>query len=114
MASHALLPRSHLRSEAYGMVLVEAAMCGKPMLSCEIGTGTSFVNSDEQTGLVVQAGSPSALAAAMVRLLEDPGLCRTLGRNARARYEELFDGRRTAESHLRLYREILATAGPGR
>ena len=110
----ALVLPSHLRSEAYGMVLVEAAMCGKPMISCEIGTGTSFVNSDEQTGFVVQAGSPSALAGAMVRLLEDPGLCRTFGRNARARYEKFFDGRRTAESHLRLYRKILLSEATGR
>ena len=36
---------SHLRSEAFGMSLVEAAMCGKPMVSCEIGTGTSFIKS---------------------------------------------------------------------
>ena len=34
---------AHLRSEAHGLSLVEAAMFGKPMISCEIGTGTSFV-----------------------------------------------------------------------
>ena len=40
----ALVLPSHLRSEAYGMVLVEASMMKKPMITCEIGTGTSFVN----------------------------------------------------------------------
>ena len=110
----ALVLPSHLRSEAYGMVLVEAAMCGKPMITCEIGTGTSFINKHNETGFVVKPASPDALATAMRHLLEDRELCETFGRNARTRYEELFDGRRTAESHLRLYREILSTAGPGR
>ena len=51
LISHAvaLVLPSHLRSEAYGMVLVEAAMRGKPMISCEIGTGTSYVNQHLQT-----------------------------------------------------------------
>jgi len=103
----ALVLPSHLRSEAYGMVLVEAAMCGKPMITCEIGTGTSFINVHEETGLVVEPASPEALAAAMKRLLEQPELCHRFGRNARARYEELFDGRQTTTAHLRLYRELL-------
>lgn len=106
----ALVLPSHLRSEAYGMVLVEASMCGKPMISCEIGTGTSFINKDNETGLVVAPESPSALASAMTRLLGDDELCQTFGRNARARYEEFFDGRRTAESHLQIYHGILSSA----
>ncbi|MEM7465033.1 MAG: glycosyltransferase [Pseudomonadota bacterium] len=44
-----ILP-SHLRSEAFGIALLEAARAGKPMISCEIGTGTSFVNKHEETG----------------------------------------------------------------
>lgn len=108
----ALVLPSHLRSEAYGMVLVEAAMWGKPMITCEIGTGTSFINVHEETGLVVEPASPEPLAAAMKRLLDEPELCETFGRNARARYEKLFDGRNTTESHLQLYREILSRARP--
>lgn len=110
----ALVLPSHLRSEAYGMVLVEAAMCGKPMITCEIGTGTSFINVHGQTGLVVEPASPEALAAAMRKLLDDSGLRSVAGRNARARYEKLFDGRWTTESHLQLYREILIRAGSER
>ena len=106
-ACSALVLPSHLRSEAYGMVLVEAAMCGKPMISCEIGTGTSFINKHGETGFVVEPGSPAALASAMKRLLEDQALREKFGRAARERYEDSFDGRRAAEAHLRLYREIL-------
>lgn len=109
----ALVLPSHLRSEAYGMVLVEAAMCGKPMITCEIGTGTSFINVREETGLVVEPASPETLAAAMTHLLASPGLCETFGRNARARYEILFDGRNTTKSHLQLYRQILSRSDTG-
>lgn len=110
----ALVLPSHLRSEAYGMVLVEAAMCGKPMITCEIGTGTSFINKHSVTGIVVEPASPKALATAMKQLLEDMVLCETFGRNARTRYEELFDGRLTTESHLRLYRDILSSPARSR
>jgi rhamnosyl/mannosyltransferase len=56
---------SHLRSEAFGMSLVEAAMFGKPMVSCEIGTGTSYINLDGVTGWAVPPEDPDRLRAAM-------------------------------------------------
>jgi glycosyltransferase involved in cell wall biosynthesis len=109
-ACTALVLPSHLRSEAFGMVLVEAAMCGKPMISCEIGTGTSFINVDGMTGLVVPPRSPEALATAMKKLIGNQSLCETMGRSARSRYEQLFGGRATAKSHLELYESILKDA----
>nr|WP_246673258.1 glycosyltransferase [Mesorhizobium sp. B2-4-14] len=54
--------RSNQRSEAYGLSLAEAAMCGKPMISCEVGTGTSYVNKAGETGLVVPPSDPERLA----------------------------------------------------
>jgi rhamnosyl/mannosyltransferase len=47
-----VLPASE-RSEAFGLVQVEAMMSGKPVVSTELGTGTSFVNLHNETGLVV-------------------------------------------------------------
>ena len=93
---------SHLRSEAYGLSLVEAAMAGKPMISCEIGTGTTFINLHEKTGLVVPPVDPAALAAAMKRLVQDESSSRTYGVNARNRYKTLF----TAEAMCMAYKEL--------
>src|SRR4051812_23759578 len=59
---------SHLRSEAFGISLLEGAMYGKPMISSEIGTGTSYVNEHRHTGLVVPPGDPVAFREAMRRL----------------------------------------------
>lgn len=106
-ACRALVLPSHLRSEAYGMVLVEASMLGKPMISCEIGTGTSFVNKDQETGFVVPPESPTALAQAMNNLLLDDALAERFGRAARQRYETHFSGYALGKAYSDLYREVL-------
>ncbi|MCB5204835.1 glycosyltransferase [Neorhizobium sp. T786] len=98
---------SHLRSEAFGLSLVEAAMRGKPMISCEIGTGTSYVNLHGSTGLVIPPNDKDALAAAMLRLMDDDALAQEFGRNARQRYVENFTAQRMADSYASLYRRIL-------
>lgn len=98
---------SHLRSEAFGMVLVEAAMCGKPMVSCEIGTGTSFVNLDGQTGFVVLPESPYDMAERLNQMLSDRILTETLGLAARKRYDEHFSGSALGQAYVRLYRDLL-------
>lgn len=103
----ALVLPSHLRSEAYGMVLVEAAMFGKPMISCEIGTGTSFVNADGETGIVVPPEQPRSLAEAMQRLQDDEALTQRYGLAARQRYERLFSGEALGRVYAALYREVL-------
>ena len=61
----AVLFPSHLRSEAFGISLLEGAMYGKPLISSEIGTGTTYINIDKETGLVVPPSDPIALREAM-------------------------------------------------
>jgi len=99
---------SHLRSEAFGVSLLEGAMFGKPMISCEIGTGTTFINIDGETGLVVPPGDAAALRAAMGRLWNDPALARAMGRNAAQRFEQVFTSTQMAAGYAALYREVLA------
>ncbi len=103
----ALILPSHLRSEAFGVVLIEAAMCAKPMISCEIGTGTSFVNLDHKTGFVVPPKSPNALANAMQKLITDDDLTKTMGKAARQRYQALFSGEALGMAYAQCYRKIL-------
>jgi len=94
---------SHLRSEAFGLSLVEAAMFGKPMISCEIGTGTTYVNVDAQTGFVVSPENPTELAAAMIRLSRSQELVDSMGAAARARYQSLLTAERMSASYADLY-----------
>ena len=102
----ALVLPSHLRSEAFGMVLVEAAMFGKPQISCEIGTGTSYVNVHEETGIVVPPEAPDDLAQAMNQLLRETSMAKGMGLAARARYERLFSGDALGKAYADLYRDV--------
>ncbi|NTG09341.1 glycosyltransferase [Agrobacterium rhizogenes] len=97
---------SHLRSEAFGLTLVESAMFGKPMISCEIGTGTSYVNLDGETGLVIPPANPAALAAAMTRLANDPVTAIEYGSKARLRYLQMFTAKRMVSEYAELYRML--------
>lgn len=78
---------SHLRSEAYGVALAEAAMYGKPMVSCDIGTGTSYVNVDGITGYVVKPQDSEALSTAINHILTSPLLSAEMSHQARARWQ---------------------------
>ena len=99
---------SHLRSEAFGISLLEGAMYGKPMISSEIGTGTSYINIDRETGLVVPPSDPRAFGEAMRTLWDNPALALEMGRRAEARYGELFTAGRMAGSYHALYLELVA------
>ena len=68
-------------------------MCGKAMISCEIGTGTSFINTHYETGFVVPPKQPKALANAMNQLTDDNDLSNKMGTQARLRYEKNFSGK---------------------
>lgn len=102
----ALMLPSHLRSEAFGMVLVEGAMLGRPLISCEIGTGTSYVNADRESGFVVPPENPAVLARAMQSLLQDDRLADTMGQRARTRYEQLFSGPALGKAYAAIFREV--------
>jgi rhamnosyl/mannosyltransferase len=99
---------SHLRSEAFGISLLEGAMYGKPMISSEIGTGTTYINVHGETGLVVPPSDHEALRAAMTRLWHDPQMAQEMGQRAEARYWQLFTSAQMADNYARLYQELVA------
>jgi len=108
---YAIVFPSHLRSEAFGISLLEGAMYGKPMISSEIGTGTSYINNHRETGLVVPPSDPDAFRLAMQQLWDDPELARTMGARAQARYQKLFTARVMGEGYASLYRDVLQMHG---
>ncbi|MBB3119676.1 glycosyltransferase family 4 protein [Pseudoduganella violacea] len=104
--SYAMAFPSHLRSEAFGISLLEGAMFGKPMISSEIGTGTTYINVDGETGLVVPPSDAPAFREAMRQLWENPQMAADMGRRAEQRYWELFTAKAMAENYLKLYQEL--------
>lgn len=98
---------SHLRSEAFGIALLEAARAGKPMISCEMGTGTSFVNLNGLTGYTVEPANSDALVSAMLKLTSNQQKTFLMGRNARQRYEQFFTAESMGKAYMDAYHEAI-------
>jgi glycosyltransferase involved in cell wall biosynthesis len=103
---------SHLRSEAFGISLLEGAMFGKPMISSEIGTGTTYINVHGESGLVVPPSDADALRAAMRTLWDNPEMAGEMGRRAEERYWQLFTSAQMAQDYVALYRELAGRKAP--
>ena len=100
---------SNARSEAFGLVQVEAMASGCPVINTAIaGSGVSWVSRDGETGRTVPVDDPAAFAAAANELACDPGLRARLGRQGRERAVAEFSAVRMAERTLAGYREVLA------
>ena len=107
LLSKAFVFPSHLRSEAFGISLIEAQMYCKPIISSDIGTGSSYVNINDETGLVVPPADSQSFSDAMLKIEHDTKLCEKLGINARKRFEKEFTAHRYAQSYIKLYHELI-------
>lgn len=106
---------SHLRSEAFGVALLEGAMFGKPLISTEIGTGTSYINIHGETGWVVPPNDSRSLRQAMSSLARDNELASRLGQGACERYRRVFtSGPSMGERYAELYKRLTVGAVPAR
>ena len=101
-----VLPSSQ-RSEAFGIVLLEAMATGTPLISTELNTGTSWVNQHDKTGLVVPPRNPDALAQAINSLLADDARRQQMGVNAQRRARTEFDYSLLVDRLLDLYQEVV-------
>jgi glycosyltransferase involved in cell wall biosynthesis len=94
------------RSEGFGRVNLEAMAMGKPVISTKVG-GIPEVVLDEITGILVTPGNPRSLGRAIMRLLIDTQLKRSLGREGRRRAERHFSLRAHVQSIEEIYGELL-------
>jgi rhamnosyl/mannosyltransferase len=109
-ACDAFVLPSVTRQEAFGMVQLEAMLHGRPVISTELGTGVSWVNQHERTGLVVRPGDAGDLRHAMRRLIDDPDLRHRCGAAARARVLGQFTAERMCSTTSTLYQAISGQA----
>lgn len=106
LATALVLPSSE-RSEAYGMVLLEAARQSTAMISTELASGTSYINEHEKSGLVVPAKSAQGLATAMNYMAENKEIVEKMGQHARQRFISLFQANLMGQSYQDLYQTVL-------
>lgn len=96
------------RSEAFGLVQLEAHASGTPVVSTRLTTGVPFVNQDGATGLTVPPGDVEALSHALRRLVDDDALRRRLGEQAQRRALSDFTTGRMVRDVLGVYAEALS------
>lgn len=93
------------RSEAFGLVQLEAHASGTPVVSTTLTTGVPYANLDGVTGLTVEPGDADALAAALSKLLSNTRLRNKLAEQALARVRADFTIERMVERTLAVYDE---------
>lgn len=92
-------------SESFGMSLIEAMACSRPVVATRVG-GMPEVVVDGQTGILVERGDAAALANALRRLITRPEECASLGAAGRRRAVERFAWERIADELFDCYQEL--------
>jgi glycosyltransferase involved in cell wall biosynthesis len=104
-ACDALVLPSLARTEAFGVVQVEAMAAGLPVVSTRLPTGVPWVNQHGATGLVVPPGDAAALGEALNRLSGSESLRRSLGEAGSRRADQLF----SRERMVRAFHDVVET-----
>src|SRR5579859_4999460 len=98
--------------EGFGLVLLEAMAAGRPIVASRVATIPEVVV-DGETGLLVPAGDPLALAEALARFADQPALASRLGEAGRERVRRQFSLEKMVGDTELLYRELVEDRGSG-
>ncbi|HFU75802.1 MAG TPA: glycosyltransferase family 4 protein [Arcobacter sp.] len=93
-------------TESFGVAVIEASSCGKPVVVSNVG-GLPEVVEDKVSGLVVPPRDPKETAKAIEKLVLDLELRTTLGKNGRDRVLELYNWENNINQMISIYKEVL-------
>lgn len=96
------------KSEAFGLVIVEAMSFGKPIIATKIkGSGVDWVNQHKLTGINIEVKSSKAIAEAIVHVLENKSIYEFYSRNALERYHNEFTTDKMVERIFKLFYRMI-------
>ena len=95
-------------AEAFGMVLIEAMACGKPVVGSRVG-GINDIIEDSENGFLVEPGRPDQLAEKIHLILSDKKLLKRLGTKARKKVEDKYSYYAVAKKAMSIYEQALET-----
>ena len=98
------------RSEAFGIVQLEAMACGKPVVNTNLDTGVPTVSLDGVSGVTVPPADSEALGEAITYLLDNPLRSAAYGRAGQQRVNELFNLKAMARQTMAVYHEVMEAA----
>jgi len=108
-ASDLFCMSSILKTEAFGIVQLEAMASGKPIVSTNIpNSGVSWVNQNEISGLTVPIEDASAIANAIQLILSNDEYYERLSIGSLTRYQSLFTLDNMVDKSLQIYNQILS------
>ena len=97
------------KTEAFGIVQIEAMSCGKPVVATRIPqSGVAWVNRHGASGINVEPANAHALAEAITALTSDPQVYRRYAEGAARRYQELFTMERMVSGCLDIYNKVMS------
>jgi len=95
--------------EPFGLVALQAAQMGRPVVACRVG-GLPEVVEHQETGLLVAADDEQAMADAVVGLLSDVSLLKRMGERAHRRARDKFDFPTLVDAYEQVYAQAQALA----
>jgi glycosyltransferase involved in cell wall biosynthesis len=96
--------------EPFGLVAVEAMICGKPLVASNV-EGPAEIVENGISGILVPPKDAAALADALVKVFDSPEWAREIGENARKRVLETFTMETMVESWIDCYKSVLDRPG---
>ncbi len=100
---HFVLPATW--SEGFGLSIIEAMTCFKPVIVTNIWSLNSLIQ-DGVTGILVEPKNVGVLAAEILRLFQNPDLRRTMGMTGRHLVEQMFTIDRMAQDITAIYKRL--------
>ena len=97
--------------EGFGIALVEASACGRPVVAGNSG-GIPDAVRDGETGFLVPPEEPAAFADAICRLLADPAAAQRMGQNGRRAVETYFNWDRVVRDLREIESQVVGAALP--